>query len=81
MLLSSGSVDAKRVPSTVIELYFGDNPLITTLLPSPPSLLIDTPGTRATDSAAFASGNSWIRSADTILTIEFEFNCLFIASI
>ena len=54
---------------------------MTTLFPSPPSLFIETPGTRATDSAAFASGNSCILSADTILTIELEFNCLLMASI
>ena len=58
VLRSSGSVDAKFVPSTVILLYFGDNPLITILLPSPPSLRIETPGMRATVSAAFASGSS-----------------------
>ena len=58
VLLSSGSVEANLVPSTVIELYFGERPLITTLFPSPPSLLMVTPGILATDSAALASGSS-----------------------
>ena len=81
VLLSSASVEAKRVPSTVIELYFGESPLITTLFPSPPSLLMVTPGTLATDSAALASGSSCIRSEDTTLTSDLAANCLFIASI
>ena len=58
VLRSSASVDARFVPFTVILLYFGDRPRMTTLFPSPPSRLMDTPGTLATASAAFASGSS-----------------------
>ena len=43
-------------------LYLGERPRMITLFPSTPSLLIETPGTRATVSAAFALGNSWILS-------------------
>ena len=75
------SVDARLVPLTVILLYFGDNPLITTLFPSPPSRLIDTPGILATASAALDSGNSCILSDDTIFFMDFAFSCLLIASI
>ena len=69
MLRSSASVDARFVPLTVILLYFGESPRITTLFPSPPSLLIETPGTLATASAALASGNSWILS-DEIISVD-----------
>ena len=58
VLRLSLSVDANLTPFTVILLYFGDSPLITTLFPSPPSLRMETPGTRATVSAALASGSS-----------------------
>ena len=81
VLLSLLSVDASLTPFTVILLYLGDRPLITTLFPSPPSLLIETPGTRATVSAALASGSSCILSDEIILTKDLEFNCLFMASI
>ena len=80
-LLLSSSVDAIFVPFTVILLYFGESPLITTLLPSPPSLRIETPGILATDSAALASGSSWIRSEETIFLIDLALSCLLIASI
>ena len=58
VLLLLELVEAKFAPSTVILLYLGDNPRITTLFPSPPSLLMDTPGTLETASAALASGSS-----------------------
>ena len=81
VLRSSGSVDAKLAPFTVILLYFGERPRITILFPSPPSLFIDNPGTLARASAAFASGNSWILSDDIIFFMEAELSCLLIASI
>ena len=58
VLLLDESVDARLVPFTVILLYLGERPLITTLFPSPPSRLIDTPGILATASAALDSGSS-----------------------
>ena len=66
MLLLFGSVEAKFVPFTVILLYLGESPRMTTLLPSPPSRLMETPGILATASAALDSGNSCILSEDTI---------------
>ena len=81
VLLLSLSVEATLIPLIVTLLYFGDKPLITTLLPSPPSLCIETPGNRAIASAAFASGSSFNLSEETTFLIDFAFSCLFIAPI
>ena len=62
-------------------LYLGERPRMITLFPQFPSLLIETPGTRATVSASFALGNSWILLEEIILTKDFELSCLFIAFI
>tara|TARA_A100001015_G_C15020414_1_gene727700 strand:+ start:889 stop:1125 length:237 start_codon:yes stop_codon:yes gene_type:complete len=75
------SVEATLIPFIVTLLYLGDKPLITTLLPSPPSLCTETPGNRAIASAAFASGSSFNLSDETMFLIDFEFSCLFIAPI
>ena len=66
-------------PSTVTALYFGSSPRITICVPSPPFLRSETPGNLPTDSAAFASGSSWIRAAETTFVICSEVSCWLIA--
>jgi len=72
-------VETIGTPSIVTLLNWADNPRTTTLSASPFVLPSDTPGSRPIDSAKFASGNSFILSAETILTILLDDNCSFIA--
>ena len=75
VLLSPDSELDRRIPSIVIALYFGATPRITTFVPSPPTLLIETPGNLPTDSAALASGSVCIRADETAFIMDFDDNC------
>ena len=75
VLRSPASELARRIPSIVITLYFGATPRITTLVPSPPTLVTETPGNLPTDSAALASGSASIRADETAFMIDFDDNC------
>ena len=78
-LRSNEAAEAILTPSTVMALYFGSSPRITICVPSPPFLRSETPGNLPTDSAAFASGSSWIRAAETTFVICSEVSCWLIA--
>ena len=73
--LSVPDVEGNLTPFMDMAVNFGSNPLTTTLDPSPPSLLMATPGRRDMASAALTSGSSLIFSADTKLAMASELSC------
>ena len=76
----STSVAGTRWPLTVTFENWGESPRMTTFWPSPASRWTLTPGSRPIDSATLASGTSWMRSAETTLTMVLDEICWLIAA-